>query len=264
MRTFARVGTCSETLCNVLDRAFGCPMQLEERASMPLAGGIIGHGYQCGQLWGAVLAAGAQVHDRLGSGPRTQAAAVVAAQKLVAAFVARYKHMDCRELTGSTWKTSSDTLRYLLTLGPVRCFSMAGGYARIAFGEIEEFVLDGPGEAPVSPVSCAAIVAERLRASDLQAAMAAGFAGGIGLSGGACGALGAAIWMREIEAGKDGVEKSEFLSPRAKAIVDRFLEGTGGLFECSKIVGRRFEDVSDHAAFLQGGGCARIIDLLAG
>ena len=29
---------------------------------MPLAGGFMGYGYQCGMLWGAALAAGAQAY----------------------------------------------------------------------------------------------------------------------------------------------------------------------------------------------------------
>ncbi len=62
VRTFLKVGTCSEALCNVLDRAFDRPLIPEENASMPFAGGIMGHGYQCGMIWGATLAAGTQVH----------------------------------------------------------------------------------------------------------------------------------------------------------------------------------------------------------
>ena len=60
--TFIKVGTCSETLMNVLDRAFVHPLKHEEHASMPFAGGIMQHGYQCGMIWGATLAAGAQAY----------------------------------------------------------------------------------------------------------------------------------------------------------------------------------------------------------
>ncbi len=62
VRTFLKVGTCSEALCNVLDRAFDHPLKLEEEATAPLAGGIMLHGYQCGMLWGVTLAAGAQAY----------------------------------------------------------------------------------------------------------------------------------------------------------------------------------------------------------
>jgi hypothetical protein len=92
--------------------------------------------------------------------------------------------------------------------------------------------------------------------------MAAGFAGGVGLGGGACGALGAAIWIAGISALKEG-RKVGYKSPIALAAIDRFVKRTDYEFECATIVGRRFADVADHAEYLRGGGCAAIIDGLA-
>lgn len=80
---FLKCGTCSETLINVLDSAFDQPLKPEERASVPFAGGIMQHGYQCGMIWGAALAAGAQAYRLHGPGPQAEANAVVAAQMLV-------------------------------------------------------------------------------------------------------------------------------------------------------------------------------------
>ena len=100
-------------------------------------------------------------------------------------------------------------------------------------------------------------------ASDLHTVMAAGLAGGIGLSGGACGALGAAIWLIEMNRVEEGTGKVEFNSPEATEAIDRFLQSSDGEFECVKIVGRKFESVNDHAAYLRAGGCARIIEALA-
>ena len=83
VRTFLKVGTCSEALFNVLDRAFDHPLKLEEHAVMPLAGGIVQHGYQCGMLWGVTLAAGAQAYRLLGPGSQAETEAIIAAQRLV-------------------------------------------------------------------------------------------------------------------------------------------------------------------------------------
>jgi hypothetical protein len=113
-----------------------------------------------------------------------------------------------------------------------------------------------------APVSCSAVIAQRMGASPMHAAMAAGLAGGIGLSGGACGALGAAIWISGVNHLKEQGGKIEFKNPTAVAMIDRFLKCTGYEFECSKIVGRRFENVADHAGYVRGGGCAKIIDVL--
>ena len=64
---------------SVVDRSFDHPLKLEERASMPLAGGIMLHGYQCGMIWGAALAAGAQAYRLYGPGPQAETAAIIAA-----------------------------------------------------------------------------------------------------------------------------------------------------------------------------------------
>jgi len=92
----------------------------------------------------------------------------------------------------------------------------------------------------------------------------AGFAGGIGLSGGACGALGAAIWINEMISRneEDGLKVSY---SRASDTIDRFIKSdtVDFRFECSEIVGRRFENIDDHADYLHNGGCSEIIEILA-
>ena len=99
--------------------------------------------------------------------------------------------------------------------------------------------------------------------SELHKVMVAGFAGGIGLCGGACGALGAAIWIIEMKSLEEGARKAGFKNPRALDAIDRFKKCTDSEFECSKIVGRKFVSVEDHAAFLRDGGCSGIIEVLA-
>jgi hypothetical protein len=109
------------------------------------------------------------------------------------------------------------------------------------------------------------MLAQKMGASDLHTVMAAGLAGGIGLSGGACGALGAAIWIDGMNNNnKEGDKEADFTNnPIAQAAIDRYLESADYEFECSKIVGRKFEDVADHAAYLRAGGCSKIIEALA-
>lgn len=46
---------------------------------MPFAGGIMQRGYQCGMIWGAALAAGAEAHRLHGPGPQAETAAIMAA-----------------------------------------------------------------------------------------------------------------------------------------------------------------------------------------
>ena len=116
--TFFKTGACSEAIMNVVNRAFNNPMPLEEHGVMPLAGGIAAHGYQCGMLWGATLAAGAQARRRLGTGPAAQLAALRAAARLVQSFQERNGQTNCFELTDTDWSRKLQMLRYFIRGGP--------------------------------------------------------------------------------------------------------------------------------------------------
>jgi hypothetical protein len=250
---------------SVVDDSFNHPLALEEHATMPLAGGMEQMGFQCGQLWGAALAAGAEAYRLFGPGPRAEAAAVIAAQRLVDSFQTSYKSINCCEVIELDWKNAQgkQVLKFFLKGGPIRCFAMTAGFARATRREIDVSFADDEFEAPQPPVSCAALLARAMGADDRHAAMAAGLAGGIGLSGGACGALGAAIWLIEMARATEGSGNVEFNSPEATEAIDRFVQSTECEFECAKIVGRKFVDVHDHASYLCAGGCAKIIEALA-
>jgi hypothetical protein len=241
-------------------------MELEERAADPLAGGIM-HGYQCGMIWGAALATGAQAYRLYGSGPQAETAAVTATQRALESFRIRNNHTNCLETTGidlssptiSTWAI----VRFLVRSAPTgSCFGIAARYAPAAFTEINTSLSKAHVEAPSAPTSCAAMLAQRMDASDTHAAMAAGLAGGIGLSGGACGALGAAIWITGMNLLKKG-DGFAHPAPHASDAIERFMKRTDHEFECSKIVGRKFENIQDHADYLHDGGCSEIVEALA-
>ena len=250
---------------SVVDDSFNHPLALEEHATMPLAGGIEQMGYQCGQLWGAALAAGAQAYRQFGPGPRAEAAAVIAVQRLVNSFQASYGSINCFEVIELDWKNAQgkQVLKFFLKGGPIRCFAMTAGFARATRREIDVSFAGDEIEAPEPPVSCAALLARKMGADDMHAAMAAGLAGGIGLNGGACGALGAAIWLIEMNRAAAAGGSVEFNSPEATEAIDRFVQSTDCEFECAKIVGRKFADIHDHASYLCAGGCAKVIEALA-
>jgi hypothetical protein len=254
---------------SVVDNSFDHPLILEEGAVLPLAGGILGNGYQCGMLWGAVLASGAQVYRQYGAGVQGETKAVRTAESLVKVFQRRNKYINCSELTEMSWKGSStrslmaQVLKFFLKGGPIVCFSMSASYAKQAFNETKITFSDEQFEAALPPASCAAMVAKKMGVSDLQTIMAAGFAGGIGLSGGGCGALGAAIWIIGMNYMRQNNRKPGLDNPLASAAVEKYLESADYEFECHKIVGRKFENVADHASYLRDGGCAKIIDALA-
>jgi Putative redox-active protein (C_GCAxxG_C_C) len=239
-------------------------MEFEERAADLFAGGIAAHGYQCGMLWGAALAAGAQAYRLFGPGSQAESAAMIAAQRLVESFRARNKYIDCLEITDLDLQgqiQARQIVKFFVKGQPISCIRMAAEYAHVAFGDINA-ALSENRPAPSPPVSCSAMLARKMGASDVRAVMAAGLAGGIGLSGGACGALGAAIWIIGMNNLKQGTGTIELDHPRVHDVMDRFMKCTDYEFECSKIAGRRFEDIGDHAGYLRDGGCSNIIQAL--
>ena len=250
----------------VVDAAFDHPMQVEENAAMPLAGGVANMGYQCGMLWGAALAAGAQSYRLYGPGQQAEAEAVFAAQKLIEAFRTHTRNeTNCMEISHLNLQGNMglvSILKFFIKGGPIACFRMAAKYAPDAFNETVSAFSEKHIEAPSPPVSCATLLAKKMGASDMHAVMAAGFAGGIGLSGGGCGVLGAAIWIIGMKhpVELDGLNYS---GTWVNDTTEKFLESSDYEFECSKIVGRKFADIGDHAEYLRDGGCSKIIEALA-
>jgi len=233
---------------------------------MLFAGGILQNGYQCGMIWGATLAAGAQAYRLHGPEPQAESAAIRAGERLVESFREHNKHINCLEITDIDKSSSSWQMIkfFLFKGGPINCIRRASKYAPVAFKEVEAALAEEPAEVPASPVSCAAALAKKMGASDLHTVMASGFAGGIGLCGGACGALGAAVWLIGMDSAREQDGKIGFRDARALAAIDRFLKYTDYKFQCSEIVGRKFEGIGDHAAYVRDGGCSEIFDVLAG
>ena len=243
-------------------------MQFEEGAADPLAGGLM-QGYQCGQLWGAALGAGAQAYRLFGQGPQAETAAVIASQRIIAAFQKRNHEINCLELTGIDLQNAQkQALRTFLKMfvegKAIGCFSMTASTAHTAFSEINATFSEDHFAAPTAPVSCSALLAKKMGLTDVQVVMAAGFAGGIGLSGGACGALGTAFWALGMKNAQKQVENTAFTIPGTSELIDLFVESSGYEFECARIVGRKFADIHDHASYLHAGGCSKIIETLAG
>jgi len=249
----------------VLNHEYDRQYRDEESATMPLAGGIMQHGYQCGMIWGAALAAGAQAFRQYGPGPIAEGKSIYASQRLVESFHAQNKNINCMEITDiDKSSTGMELIMYFLIKGgSIGCLRRAAKYAPVALEAINTSFSEQDIEVLSPPVSCAAMLAKRMGLSERHIVMAAGLAGGIGLCGGACGALGAAIWILSMKISKEEDGRVDFSDPRANDLIEKFMKCTDYEFECSKIVGRKFENVNDHAAHMSNGGCSEILEVLA-
>ena len=75
--------------------------------------------------------------------------------------------------------------------------------------------------------------------------------------------MGTAIWLLTLKEAEDGKVKLDFNTPRVLELIEKFLQVTDYEFECSAIVGKKFEDVNKHSEYLKNGGCSEVINVLA-
>jgi hypothetical protein len=262
-RVFLKLGTCSRTFFYILNREFGYPLEEEERAADPLAGGILQQGYQCGMLWGASLAVGAESFRRCDGDPdRAVPMAIKATQHIMKSFVNRAKSADCMDITSCDFSSKFSIVKYFFSGKFLSCFKLAEKWAPEAIQSAVEGLALEQIEPPRQPISCASEVARKMGASDEEMVMVAGFAGGIGLSGNGCGALSAAIWMNTLTRIREQNYKSSFSDPIAEKIIKAFYEATDYEMSCSEITDRCFKTIGEHSEFIKNGGCGKLIALL--
>ena len=267
-RIFAKCGACSQTFFCLLNREFGHPKKTEERASDPLAGGLMNSQHQCGMLWGSALAAGAESFRRTNDHNQAINKAITSTQNIVESFSKRTKTVNCRDLIGFDLSDKLRMAEYMLVSLPggfsnMICMNLAERWAPEAIQSAREGLTAKQTDLPQLPLSCASEVAKKMGANNEEIVMVSGLAGGMGLSGHACGALGAAIWISSLEWCKKHPGESGYLNPKSKEILKAFKNETGSEFLCSKISGQRFKTLRDHTEFVKNGGCDKLIDILA-
>lgn len=265
-KAFMKLGTCSRTFFFILNRKFGYMKEVEEQAADSLAGGIMGRGHQCGMLWGATLAVGAEAFRKHKNSGKAIGVAITGAKHLVESFSNRTGTIQCRQITGYNLLSKFDMIKFIIKFIlriDRRCFKLADKWAPEAIEAANKGLSQDPNNIPGKSLSCASLVAEKMGASDEQKIMVAGFAGGIGLSGDGCGALGAAVWMRTLDWCKENPGKMAYNNPYSEEVVELFIETNGPKILCSEICGKHFKTVEDHTEFIKNGGCDTIINSLA-
>jgi hypothetical protein len=261
-KLFIKLGTCSQLYCHLLNREFCNTRQNEERALDPLAGGIYKLGYQCGMLWGSALAIGAESFKRFNSQSTAIGRSIYATQHIMKSFLAKAKSIECYDITECSWTSKASMAKYFFTAKFLKCFNIADEWTSEAVQAAHEGLSLEQNNLPDKCSSCASEAVKRIGATEEEQVMVSGFAGGLGLSGNACGALAASIWMNYLKRIKRG-EKISFSDLQAEKSIEIFYNATDYEILCSKITGRQFETVNDHSLFIHSGGCAKLIDVLA-
>ena len=268
-KTFWKCGTCSRAMFHLLNYEFDNIKPAEEKASDLLAGGIAMKGQQCGMLWGGALAIGNESFNKYNDRDEATKAAVNASKYLIESFHHSAGTVNCRDITKVDWeKKSHFVIFFLKTVAQGFIFSPCFNFIEKWTPEAIEAARKGLSEKTTQNqpcLSCASEVLRKMGASDEASLTVAGFAGGIGLSGKACGALSAVIWYKMLEWGKknSGKTPSMFNNPEIKEILKTFYSHTGSEMLCHKISGRKFTTINEHAEYLQNGGCRVLLEALA-
>ncbi|HYQ59394.1 MAG TPA: C-GCAxxG-C-C family protein [Draconibacterium sp.] len=253
---------CTGAIYSVVNKNFGQRDSEVEKATGPLCGGILQEGHQCGMLWGAALAAGAEANRRTKDQNAATTLAISAARDLVDSFTQRKPSVNCRDITNCNQKSMLGQIKFFITGKPLNCARLIGRWAPEAVAVADKSLALTPESSANTVVSCASIVAEKMGASKEKAMMLAGFAGGIGLSGNACGALGAAVYLGAEKWFSENPGEVRFIVPGVEEKMRDFLLENRGEVSCSKICGQTFTTAEEHSEYIQKGGCDKLIDLL--
>ncbi len=267
-KMFRKKGTCSHTFAYLLNREFNQNNEIVERAADSFAGGILQKGHQCGMLWGATLAIGAEAYRRGKDVDEAITLAIKTTQKLLESFTRRTNTVNCSEITGCNMDSFFGLAKYMLkvTLKGMNnsdCFNLAEDWVPEAIESARDGLSQNYSDLPQKPLSCASIVAEKMGATKEQMITVSGFAGGLGLSGEACGALSAAIWMTSLAWANEHPEKSAYKNKYAKDKLKIFNEATNNEMLCHKICGQQFKTIDEHTEFIKNNGCIKLIDALS-
>jgi len=234
-----------------------------------LAGGIAQKGYQCGMLWGGSMAVSAESYRRFSDKNEAIAAAVHASALLMESFYKRKKTVNCRDISRVDWENRYELIWYMIKTifqGFIysSCFNLIVKWTPEAIEAAKQGLSATSSHHPAC-VSCASEVIKKMGATDEESMMVAGFAGGIGLSGNACGALSAVIWYKMLCSIKSNPEKkiSYMNNPDVKKILRSFYMQTDSEMLCSKISGKQFKNIDEHSEFIRNGGCGKLIEALS-
>ncbi len=214
-------------------------------------------------LWGAALSVGAEAFRRHDDSGQAIGLAITGTQHVLESFINRTKSADCLDVSECDYSSKISFVKFMITGKFLSCFTLAEKWAPEAIQSANEGLSRGQTDLPQQPVSCASEVVKKMGASDEEACMVAGFAGGLGLSGNACGALSAAIWMKTLALHKKQTGKVSMFNPDAKNTLETFYNATDHEILCSKISGQSFKTIADHTEFIKNGGCNKLIDILA-
>ncbi len=279
---------CNQATLSTQRDHLGVSLPMLLKANSHLEGGCFSHGSTCGVVTGGCLSLALRHLPELKEGDPGKLASFHGLMKEYTSwFASSFGSTICRERIGCGLTSPGGIVRYALGGRFLRCVAHAGK-AALFLAELGESPLERGGDAAADGAfNCASQVLRRLReATGLGdpsfEVLYISMNGGVGLSGGLCGAAAAGMlplgWLHGLdpeEAGFTGNlaaltrghinmftgrEERELFS-LGRRFIKGWLEEFGSL-ECRDMTGRRFGSYGDLAAFAREAEvCARAVDL---
>lgn len=254
---------CSSSMFDIMNNEFGNSEIMAERASQALAGGVALHGHQCGLLWGSILGVGVEATKRGKDSNHTIGLAIKTSQRLAYSFKQKTNNINCKTIINTDLREVNKMDGFFNETSATTCFKLAEDWAPEAIDISNRSLILEAEQLPTRCRSCATRVIREMGGTEQEALMVAGFAGGLGLSGNLCGALGAAIWYRSLEWLREHPNEETYPLHKAKEQLQKYLSFSDGEFLCPSLSGHRFRTIDQHCDFIAEGGCNKWIDLLA-
>jgi hypothetical protein len=270
---FRQTIACSEVHFTLLNRGANIEMETEEQASHGLCGGVLGQGYVCGQLLGAALATAVRAQKRFRDPEIAGAATLLATCRLADEFHSVAGALDCREIIEGSLTTMFEKIKYVASGKPQLCRKNAVEWAPLAHKLIDKILGEFDAKTLKEEPANRAMKTMCALSFEKDAVLAAGFVGGVGLKGNACGALTAGIFAlrlrfyRERSGRRDSpvkalLQEASFghtSSTAATPLLDAF-RGKYETLLCSKLAARTFKSIDGHSHFIAEGGCCDLIN----
>lgn len=262
-KLFLTKGTCSQVFIHIINRELGNQAEIEFKAAEFFSGGINQQGYQCGMLWGSSMAVAIEAYKRNKNLSEIIPQIVNTTRMLIDSFISESQSPDCVDITDTDFTKKGAIAKYFIRGKIFTCFGLADRWTAKAISTAKSG-LDIKSNNTATPQSiCTVLLAEKMGADDSQKALVAGFCGGLGLSGNACGALSAAILLKMMKLIKEENIKTVYNHPVVRDMIEQFIKVTDYRFLCSEICGQKFESLEQHSNYINSGGCSELIDLVA-
>jgi len=234
-------------------------------------------GHACGLLTGAALAAGFLANERFNDNETRSTAALHITIQLAKAYPELTGSVNCRDISEANFTNLRGRLRYLQEGKGRMCGRIHLKWSSQAHALIDTALTEFEQNRPDREcANCAAQTMNKIAAwvgmEAENSALVAGLAGGVGLLGNVCGALATGVYALSVSQYLEKESKKRdsrirgslqeltgagFKGPATQlrhAFIDRFDSEL-----CLQIAQRPFQDIEDHSAFIEQGGCREVI-----